>query len=77
MDPIGRFFLCACCHRQTVICSSCVPVTMAISIVRLRVRNRFVSPAYVKPADGINIANTAVLTMRDVWSDIAPNQQRE
>lgn len=23
MDPIGRFFLCACCHRQTVICSSC------------------------------------------------------
>jgi hypothetical protein len=23
MEPIGRFFLCACCHRQTVICSSC------------------------------------------------------
>jgi hypothetical protein len=23
MEPIGRFFLCACCQRQTVICSSC------------------------------------------------------
>ena len=23
MDPIGRFFLCACCHQQTVICSTC------------------------------------------------------
>lgn len=23
MEPIGRFFLCACCHRQTVVCSSC------------------------------------------------------
>ena len=23
MEPIGRFFLCACCRRQTVVCSSC------------------------------------------------------
>ena len=23
MESIGRFFLCACCHRQSVICSSC------------------------------------------------------
>jgi len=23
MEPIGRFFLCACCRKQTVICSAC------------------------------------------------------